>query len=241
MKDYCTFKVWSVVLGVLAHLWILGGFVAPGWVVVSLGTGNLYFGLWYTIPGNTSYLIGNETVLPEDNLIMDQLVLCGPIPLSLGFLGLVCTLMYVNACVPAYRRCLVLLAGCFYFVSVGCLGVMLAICFFGNSDVAGRIADVNRRFKVSPPFYVIPPFSAIMCIIGGGIEFISTVIHFREFCVCKATAGVVHYIQSGQGNVYPPPGYSVAVHSTQMDQYPAPMANQPTPADCRDDKYLIQA
>ncbi|KAL5012894.1 hypothetical protein ScPMuIL_011445 [Solemya velum] len=244
MKDYCTFKVWSVVLGVLALLWIVGGFVAPGWVVVSLGTGNLYFGLWYTIPGNTSYLIGNETVLPEDNYMdnnMLQLTLTGTPSVIPGFLGLLCTLMYVNACVPGYRRCLVMLAVSLYLVSVAVLGFVVLTCFSINSQVAGGIDDVNRRFNVSPPFYVIPPFSAIMCIIGAGIEFISSLIHIREFWLCKATPRVIHHTQPGQGSADPPPEYSVTVHSTQMAQYPAPMENQPTPADCRDDEYLIQA
>ncbi|KAL5012895.1 hypothetical protein ScPMuIL_011446 [Solemya velum] len=220
------FRVSSVALGVIAILLIVGGVVAPGWIVIA---DTYYVGLWNVV-------FGHETDSAEP--MVEYMGLYGlswrgvqaeaTISMILGLLGLICTVVYVSSREPAYKRSLVMLAALCYLISGLLIGAAMVQCLVYLIDVSG-----HTRLGT--------PFSMIMCSIGVAIECICAVMHFREFCLCKATPGVVHHIQPSQGFADPPAEYSVTVHSTQMAQYPAPMENQPTPADCRDDKYLIQA
>ncbi|KAL5012290.1 hypothetical protein ScPMuIL_010841 [Solemya velum] len=217
-----TFKVSSVVLGVIAFLLIVGGFVAPGWFVIR----NVYVGLWYVTSGRET-LFSPDAL--ESNHSWVELQSEATVSVILGLVALICTVVYVSSRMPLFRRTLVMLAAWCYLISASLIGVAVIRCVSANSDLSRFIMKTGT------------PFSLILCGIGGAIECICAVMHFREYCQSRDTPGVVHHTQPGQGYVYPPPGYSVTVHSTQMAQYPAPMENQPTPADCRDDKYLIQA
>ncbi|KAL5012285.1 hypothetical protein ScPMuIL_010836 [Solemya velum] len=224
-----TFKAWSVFLGVSALLLVLGGVISPGWFVVSEhGFGEVFMGLEYV----TAHGLNMSIEALQNNSVdlsgRTKLQVEASLSVELCFVGLVTTVVYATF-QSHNRRIFVLIAGLAYAISGFLIELAVIRCFVGNSRMSKVLEKMNDYEEMAP-------FSLFISGFGGVLGFLNAVMHFQEYRRARKTPVVFQ-----QRYIPQTPEYPASERDTQTIQCPAPMANQLTPADCRDDNNLIQA